>query len=363
MHDLTNDLAKFVYGEFAVCLDDGDSWKVSKMTRHLSYARTRSEGLNRLMGFDEVPNLRRILLISRLFLANMSGEEIGDFLRRFQRLSVLSLLRGGKLPNSISNFKQLWYLNLSGSSKHRLPETLCTLRNLQILILRGCNNLIELPTNLMKLTNLQNGSSIKELGELKCLEGKLRIWMLQKVDDAQDALGANLEGMRDLKKFDLRWSDDAYGSLDERVFHQLKPHVNVCCLVIVGYGGSRILTWCFPVKHFPKLKQLDISGCSNLESLCLSDGAGEWSNLEDLSLFDCSNLKSVNCSLPSLVTLKLSRCGELESFLALGLPSSPGVCLSSKLESLTIHDCQKLFARLKDLDFDGFFLHVVKCVE
>uniref|UniRef100_A0A6N2NDN9 R13L1/DRL21-like LRR repeat region domain-containing protein n=1 Tax=Salix viminalis TaxID=40686 RepID=A0A6N2NDN9_SALVM len=353
----------------------------------------------------------------RLFLANMSDEEIGDFLRRFQRLRVLSLLRGGKLPNSISNFKQLWYLNLSGSSEHRLPETL---RNLQILILRG-----------------QNGSSIKELGELKCLEGKLRIWMFQKVDDAQDALGANLEGMRDLKKFDLRWSDDAYGSLDERMFHQLKSHVNVVSSMEIALPQAfhsislesltfeRMLQWCewipdvaksdrdksfpclqfvlslprpttikkmslrdtsndhpdhmvkleklnygwqsltvqscnsdslleemeqrsyfltiqemsihcsslrcFPVKHFPKLKQLDITGCSNLESLCLLDGAGEWSNLEDLSLFDCSNLKSVDCSLPSL--------------------------------SLTIHDCQKLFARLKDLDFDGFFLYVVKCVE
>ena len=49
MHDLTNDLSKFVSGEFVVCLDDGDSWKVSKKTRHLSYARTRSEDLNRLV--------------------------------------------------------------------------------------------------------------------------------------------------------------------------------------------------------------------------------------------------------------------------------------------------------------------------
>ncbi|KAJ6290895.1 hypothetical protein OIU78_026611 [Salix suchowensis] len=143
---------------------------------------------------------------------------------------------------------------------------MCTL---QILILRWCNNLMRLPTNLMKLTNLyhldikgttlqqmgklskpyiltdffmgrQNRSSIKEVGELKCLKGKLHIWMLQNVDDA---LGANLEGMRNLKKLDLRWSDDAYGSLDEHMIHQVKHHVNMCCLVIVGHGGSRFPTW------------------------------------------------------------------------------------------------------------------------
>uniref|UniRef100_A0A6N2NJV6 Disease resistance protein winged helix domain-containing protein n=1 Tax=Salix viminalis TaxID=40686 RepID=A0A6N2NJV6_SALVM len=115
MHDLTNDLAKFVSGEFVVCLDDGDSWKVSKKIHHLSYARTRSEDLNKLMGFNEVQNLCAILLISSFFLANMSDEEIGDFLRRYQRLRVLSLPHGGKVPSSIGNLKQLWYLNLSGS--------------------------------------------------------------------------------------------------------------------------------------------------------------------------------------------------------------------------------------------------------
>ena len=68
MHDLTNDLAKFVYGEFGVCLDDGDSWKLSKKTRHLSYARTRPEDLDNLVGLDEVQNLRTILLVSKFFI-------------------------------------------------------------------------------------------------------------------------------------------------------------------------------------------------------------------------------------------------------------------------------------------------------
>uniref|UniRef100_A0A2K1R6I0 R13L1/DRL21-like LRR repeat region domain-containing protein n=1 Tax=Populus trichocarpa TaxID=3694 RepID=A0A2K1R6I0_POPTR len=72
--------------------DDGDSWKLSKKTRHLSYARTRPEDLDNLVGLDEVQNLRTILLISKFFLANMNDEEISDFLRRFQSLRVLSLL-------------------------------------------------------------------------------------------------------------------------------------------------------------------------------------------------------------------------------------------------------------------------------
>jgi hypothetical protein len=444
------------------------------------------------------------------------------------------------------NLINLYHLDIKGTRLQQMPPQMSKLSKLQTL------------TDFF--VGEQNGSSIKELGELKCLEGKLRIWMLQNVVDAQDAIGANLEGMRDLRKLDLRWSNDSDGSFDEHVLHQLKPHVNVYCLVIAGYGGSRFPAWltdsflvdlrlsechcsflpplgqltylkrlvikafdkvegvgcefygdctstsiafkslesltfermpqwcewipnvpeseekafprlqvlcicecpkfkktlpsqlpslkeltitkcsqfvlslprpttihkmslkdssndhpdmvkletltsggysllvqscysldsllkemeqlgyfptiqeisihssslkCFPVELFPKLKQLDISGCPNLESLCLSEGAStstspsklcECSNMQELSLFDCSNLKSVDFSLPSLVTLKISCCGELESFPALGLPSSPGVCLSSKLESLTIHDCQKLFPRLEELDLERFSL-------
>uniref|UniRef100_A0A2K1R6F5 Disease resistance N-terminal domain-containing protein n=1 Tax=Populus trichocarpa TaxID=3694 RepID=A0A2K1R6F5_POPTR len=88
-------------------------YQLSKKTRHLSYARTRPEDLDNLVGLDEVQNLRTILLISKFILANMNDEEISDFLRRFQSLRVLSLLHVGKLPNSIGSLKQLWYINLS----------------------------------------------------------------------------------------------------------------------------------------------------------------------------------------------------------------------------------------------------------
>lgn len=49
MYDLTNDLIKFMYGEFVVCLNYGDSWKVSKKTCHLLYVSIRSEDLDNLV--------------------------------------------------------------------------------------------------------------------------------------------------------------------------------------------------------------------------------------------------------------------------------------------------------------------------
>uniref|UniRef100_A0A6N2N7A4 Uncharacterized protein n=1 Tax=Salix viminalis TaxID=40686 RepID=A0A6N2N7A4_SALVM len=271
MHDLTNDLAKFVYGEFVVCLDDGDSWKVYRKIRHLSYARTRSKDLNKLVGFNEVQNLCTILLISRFFLANMSDEEIGDFLRRYQRLRVLSLLHG--VATNLMKLTNLYQLDIKGTRLHQMLPQMGKLSKLQTLTDFSLGR--------------QNGSSIKELGELKCLEGKLRIWMLQNIDDAQDALGANLEGMKDLKKLDLRWSDDAYVSIDEHVIHQLKPHVNVCCLVNVGYGSSRFPTWLIN----SCLVDLRLSGCH-----CFSlQPLGQLACLKGLQIKAFDKIERVGC--------------------------------------------------------------------
>jgi hypothetical protein len=124
------------------------------------------------------------------------------------------------------NLTNLYHLDIKGTRLQQMTPQMGKLSKLQTL------------TGFF--AGKQNGSGIEEIGELKCLEGKLCIWMLQNVVDAQDALGANLEGMRDLGKLDLRWSNDSYGSLDKGVLHQLKPNVNVHCLVIVGCWGLEI---------------------------------------------------------------------------------------------------------------------------
>jgi hypothetical protein len=342
------------------------------------------------------------------------------------------------------NLTNLYHLDIKGTRLQQMTPQMGKLSKLQTL------------TGFF--VGKQNGSSMKGIGELKCLEGKLRIWMPQNVVDAQDAIGANLEGMEALRKLDLRWSNDSYGSLDEHVLHQLKPNVNVHCLVIVGYGGSRfsaLLTGPFLVdlrlsechcSFLPPLGQLaylkillikafdkvESVGCefygnctstsiafkslesltfegmpqwcewipnvaeseeksfSRLQVLCISEGPklkkslpGHLHSLKELAVTKCSQfvlslprpttinkmslkdssndhphmvkletltsgghslivqscysldsllkemeqlryflMKSVDCSLPFLMTLKISYCGELESFPAFGLSSS-----------------------------------------
>jgi hypothetical protein len=103
-----------------------------------------------------------------------------------------------------------------------------------------------------------------------------------------------------------------------------------------------------PLPLFPRLKQLNIGICSDLESLCVQEEPCSNSestcsslmcqspHLEKLSLHSCLKLKSIHCSFPSLVKLKIYRCDEIESF--------PGLSLSSKLESLKIQGCKKMLA-------------------
>ncbi|XP_028782665.1 putative disease resistance RPP13-like protein 1 [Neltuma alba] len=155
MHDLLNDLAKSVAGEFFVLLDAAQTQDMSTKTRYLSYIRCKSDNVDMFEKVLKCHQLRSFIQFDSLSI----GDDIMSRLCRLKYIRQLSLngsqnLRS--LTDGISNLKHLHYLDLSFTSVKKLPNSICLLINLQTLKLRGCHDLTELPSNLYKLINLRH---------------------------------------------------------------------------------------------------------------------------------------------------------------------------------------------------------------
>ncbi|KAF2299632.1 hypothetical protein GH714_001681 [Hevea brasiliensis] len=99
-----------------------------------------------------------------------------------------------------------------------------------------------------------------------------------------------------------------------------------------------------PLKGFPNLKNLDIVGCSSLESPFAERAShGDFTSLSSLRIYSCPDSvffqKGVSLNLTSLV---LWGCSQLKSLPEGGLPS--------KFHSLYIHNCNKVVDGLMQLD-------------
>ena len=215
MHDLLNDLALFVSGEFRFRMEAENSYGLSGKTRYFSYPRTKFDAYEKFEAFHGAKGLRSFLPsnVSSLF-GCLSTKVILHLLPELRSLRVLSLSQYKNLtvlPDTICNLKQLRYLDVSHTAIKVLPDLVCTLYNLQTLLLSCCRSLTELPANMGWLINMRHldisgtnliempllmgrlkslqtltsfvlgkkgGSSIKELGEFQQLKGSLSVLML-----------------------------------------------------------------------------------------------------------------------------------------------------------------------------------------
>ncbi|BBH05177.1 NB-ARC domain-containing disease resistance protein [Prunus dulcis] len=331
MHDLINDLAKFVCGDFCVRLEDNDSLDIQCKTRHFSYMKTYGDGFEKFEALYEAKNLRTFLPLSLrcpiVAQFYMSDKILHDLIPTLQCLRVLNLSGYNirNLPNSISNLKHLRHLDLSYTLIGKLPDTTCTLYNLQTLLLSYCRGLVELPTNLERLINLRHldirGTKLEkmppkmgklqdlqtlsdfvldqntagyddivELKELQCLRGTLCISGLHNIVHVRDALEANMKEKKYLNQLVLKWGGDTEDSKKDReVLDNLQPHTNLKELTIVSYEGTRFPGWlvdrsysnlvclrllncknCYflpPLGMLPSLRELEIIGLNGVVSI------------------------------------------------------------------------------------------------
>ncbi|KAJ0820525.1 putative P-loop containing nucleoside triphosphate hydrolase, leucine-rich repeat domain superfamily [Helianthus annuus] len=322
MHDLLNDLATSVAGEFFLRLDIVKEY----------------EAYSKFKPIKSATSLRTFLAVSVELEDSweefyLSSKILVDLLPELPFLRVLSL-NGyfiSEVPETIGSLKHLRYLNLSCTLITCLPENVGNLYNLQSLILLRCNRLSMLPINFSKLKNLRhldirdtpllskiplgigklkslqtlskiiiggdNGLAIAELKDLTNLHGKTHIKGLEKVELASHASEANLSQKR-LSGIELEWSDvfndSRKESLEKEVLDVLKPHSeSLIKLGIVSYGGIEFPDWVGDTSYL-NLISVSLRGCKHCTSL---PPLGQLPSLKELYIEDINEVKAMGSEL------------------------------------------------------------------
>ncbi|PWA40407.1 AMP-dependent synthetase/ligase [Artemisia annua] len=338
MHDLMNDLATFVAGEFYSRLDIDVEKNIRKEAfkkyRHVSFVCETYMTYNKFKAFERADSLRTFLAMPNMVGyswkgLNFSSKILVDTLPQLPLLRVLSLssLDIDEVPECVGSMKHLRYLNLSRTRITHLPKNVCNLYNLQTLIVSGCYSLTTLPDNFLKLKNLRHfdirdtflwnmmplGISEMEslqtlsnnivvendaffiswLRNLKNFQREIRICRLEKVQSIRDMQEVNLSQKR-VCKLHVEWSNDFSDArnetLENEVLNALKPHSDdLKDLLIVSYGGKVFPKW-IGDPSFHQLTSASIRDCRNCTFL---PALGQLPSLKKLYIRSLKEVKVV----------------------------------------------------------------------
>ncbi|KAL7166647.1 hypothetical protein ACSBR2_037333 [Camellia fascicularis] len=387
MHDLVHDLAQSIMKDECEMIEFNSSSNISnEKVRHVTLVVGPGDNFNKT--FHKVESLRTLRLQCPRTFSLEDDKFLCDF-RKFGSLRAFDAAARGmkELPSSIGNLKHLRYLNLYYSLINQLPDSICSLLNLQTLILDHCEDLERLPQNMMylrslrhlylldcpliempqkigQLTNLKTltefvvgkSTDCSLLAELKCLNlgGQLCIKHLERVSYPMDGKEAILVGKQNLSQLQLIWE---YGLVEcesqetveseaqenvksELVLEALQPHPNLKELGITGYEGTRFPLW-MRGSCLQNVVKIELSRCNNCLQL---PPLGQLPLLQSLRIHEMNKVveyieNEYPCGrgFPSLEELDVYNCPKLE-----GLSRDEGRELFPRLRMIAIGYCPKL---------------------
>ncbi|XP_022746539.1 putative disease resistance protein RGA4 [Durio zibethinus] len=417
MHDLINDLAQFVGGEKYFKMEGHEEMKRPSHGRHTSYMIGEYDNIKKFESLFEAKSLRTFLPFKMLEMYEcfLSNNVPNDLLPRLKCLRVLSLKRYRitEIPDFIGNLRHLRYLDYSYTYIKGLPDSICTLYNLETLLLRHCRwieklptkigmlanlchldiagagSMKEMPSGIGKLTNLRalsnfilgqgDALNIREMQNLSNLKGQLSISELQNVNEAQHAWEAKLSSKPDLDDLELEWCKDFDENLRQKeveteVLNLLRPHEELKALAIRYYAGIAFPIW-IEDPSFKNLQSLKFVNCPNCTLL---PAVGKLPLLKDLYIREMKSVTSVGNEFygenwpnvfPSLETLHFEDMPEwkewkacevdeqgrkfrcLRDLLIVGCPKLIGPLPEHfpSLEKLEIRNCQNLEVSISNL--------------
>ncbi|KAJ0081411.1 hypothetical protein Patl1_09765 [Pistacia atlantica] len=342
MHDLVRDMTIKVAEDEAFCSFDGKGKQMFTVdSRWLGFSSDMDPKL-----WKKNSKLRALLLVSSNQVPLNRNLEFLKSLRALDfSYNKLDTVEVEKLWGWISSLKRLGYLNLSGvAGLKEVPSSIQKLRNLQLLVLTECNNLIRVHqsiTNLKRLVVLDLGScrhqflprGLERLSNLRELSGfrlasqantqscklleleklvQLRVLRIN-VNSESEISENEYEVLSHLKNL-LVFSIDAEDCKDKKIFEmldRLSPSPRLQELYLRRYRHELMPEWFNPeqlstlqylciengdlanIKMNPEF-EVGSSSAWNIEGLCLKflpNLKEDWKNLE----LNMPQLRYVEC--------------------------------------------------------------------
>nr|KAJ0217785.1 hypothetical protein LSAT_V11C300148830 [Lactuca sativa] len=342
MHDLMNDLAMSVAGDFFSRLDIRMKKEYRKESleihRHMSFVCENYMSNKRFEPFKGAKSLRTFLALSVGVVESwdvfyLSNKVLNDLLHELPLLRVLSL----------SNLNIWWVPEFIGSLKHLRDTPL--LKKMPL----GIGELKSLRTLTKIIVGMENHFALTDLKKLKNLHGKISILELGNVQNAMNANEANLSQNR-FSELELDWGN-VFNSFrtetnEKEVLSELKPHTDTLKkLDIRFYRGIEFPNWVGD-PSFLWLTRVSIRNCVTCTSL---PSLGQLPSLKELIIEGMDEVKIVGLeflgtSSPAFPSLEILRFVDMKGW-EVWSAESGGVGLATfpSLQELTIQSCPNLY--------------------